>query len=275
MRGLGVRTLRRSLLALLLVALVGAGCGGADRVWSRVWETGVLRVGMDASFPPFEAVDAEGNLVGFDVELAREIAARLGAAADGDGGDGVQVEFVANLPYDGLYDALTAGRVDAVISALYLDPARTADFAYSRPYFDAGQVLVVGARGEDITGVADLAGRTLAVEFGSQGDVEARTWTGRLGGLVVVPCESAREALASVGAAEADAALVDHLSALQWIGAGADARIVGDPVTDEPYAVAVRRDSWQLLQAIESALEAMEADGTMDRLRQHWLQAMP
>jgi len=272
---LGVRTLKRSLLVLLLIALVGAGCGGADRVWSRVWETEVLRVGMDASFPPFEAVDAEGNLVGFDVELAREIAARLGAAADRDGGDGVQVEFVANLPYDGLYDALTAGRVDAVISALYLDPARTADFAYSTPYFNAGQVLVVGARGEDITGVADLAGHTLAVEFGSQGDVEARTWMGPLGGLVVVPCESAREALASVGAAEADAALVDHLSALQWIGAGADARIVGDPVTDEPYAVAVRRDSWQLLQAIESALEAMEADGTMDRLRRQWLQAMP
>lgn len=271
-RGSGVRTLKRGLL--LLTALVGVGCGGADQAWSRVCETGVLRVGMDASFPPFETVDAEGNLAGFDVELAREIAARLGAAAGSDGGE-VQVQFVANLPYDGLYDALTAGLVDAVISALYRDPARTADFAYSSPYFNAGQVLVVETGGEDVTGMADLAGRTLAVEFGSQGDVEARTWAGRLDRLVVVPCESAREALASVATAEADAALVDHLSALQWIGASGDVRMVGDPVTDEPYAVAVRRDSWQLLQEIESALAAMEADGTMDRLRRQWFQATP
>jgi hypothetical protein len=76
---------------------------------------------MDASFPPFEFWDGEGNLVGFDVDLGREIAARLG----------VRVEFVANLSYDGLYDALAAEQVDVVISALYVDPTRMADFAYS------------------------------------------------------------------------------------------------------------------------------------------------
>ncbi|MFN3761678.1 MAG: transporter substrate-binding domain-containing protein, partial [Anaerolineae bacterium] len=64
---------------------------------------------MDASYPPFESIDGEGNLVGLDVDLGRELAARLG----------VEAHFVANLSYDGLYDALTADQVDVLISALY------------------------------------------------------------------------------------------------------------------------------------------------------------
>ena len=69
-----------------------AACAHPDDTWDRVREAGVLRVGMDASFPPFEMIAADGTLVGFDVDLARELGRRLG----------VEVQFVANLPYDGL-----------------------------------------------------------------------------------------------------------------------------------------------------------------------------
>lgn len=249
-------------LALLFIYfsffIVLIACRPSSDALDRVLESRVLRVGMDASFPPFEYVDGEGNLVGFDVDLARELAARLG----------VEPQFVANLPYDGLYDALTAGQVDVVISALYADPARTADFAYSTPYFDAGQVLVVPGDAEGIGGMEDLAGRTLAVEFGSAGDVEARAWSQRLTNLSILPCATAAEALAKVAAGEADAALVDHLSALAWTGEGL--RVVGEPVTEEPYAVAARRQDRHLLRAVNEALEGMGADGTLDRLQERW-----
>ncbi len=254
--------MRYATRALLLAtcALLLASCAPADRL-DRILKTGVLRVGMDASYPPFEYVDGEGNLVGLDVDLGRELAARLG----------VQARFVANLSYDGLYDALTADVVDVVISALYVDPTRMADFAYSRSYFNAGEVLVVRAGRTGVEQMADLAGQTLAVEWGSEGDVVARQWARRLVGLTVLPCQTAEEALARVASGEADAALVDHLSALAGMGQGLPLEVVGDPVTDELYAVAVRREDSALLRAVNGVLTAMEEDGSLPRLRQRWL----
>jgi ABC-type amino acid transport substrate-binding protein len=267
-----------------ILFIILTACARPDDAWDRVRETGILRVGMDASFPPFETIAADGTLVGFDVDLARELGRRLGPALSADAtsvAEGVEVQFVANLPYDGLYDALAVGRVDAVISALVANPARMGDFAYSTPYFDAGQVLVVcppslppasggEGRGGGIEEMADLSGYTLTVEFGTQGDLEARKWARRLSGLTVVPLETAAEALAQVAAGEADGALVDHVSALtasKTLGLV----IVGEPVVEEPYAVAVRKESQHLLRAINEALEGMKADGTMETLfEEYW-----
>jgi ABC-type amino acid transport substrate-binding protein len=270
-------------------------CTRPDDTWNRVHETGVLRVGMDASFPPFETIAPDGALVGFDVDLARELAQRMGPAlpapseAEGSGAEGIEVQFVANLPYDGLYDALAVGRVDVVISALVVNPARMADFAYSTPYFDAGQVLVVRAVGtgieehgpEAVEGMTDLGGHTLAVEFGTQGDLEARKWARRLSDLTVVPYQTATEALAAVTTGVADAALVDHVSALaaraQTLRVSEDPKgfelvIVGNPIVEEPYAVAVHRGSRHLLRAINRALAEMQADGTLESLTARWLE---
>jgi ABC-type amino acid transport substrate-binding protein len=220
---------------------------------------------MDASFPPFETVDEQGNLVGFDVDLARALAGQLG----------VEARFVANLPYDGLYDALRARQVDAVISALYLDPSRMDRFAYSASYFNAGHVLVTRTGMEAIRDVESLAGHSLAVEFGSEGDVAARAWQRRLRDLAIVPCQSPDEALDQVAAGEVDAALVDHVSALRATGVGAGLQIAGDPVTDEPYAVAVWGENRGLLRAIDQALAQLGEDGTLAALKDRWFRPQP
>lgn len=262
-------------IACWVLATCLAACGRSDDTWDRVLESGVLRVGMDASFSPFETIAADGTLVGFDVDLAQELGQRLGPTLSET--EGVKVQFIANLPYDGLYDALAVGRVDVVISALVVNPDRMADFAYSAHYFDAGQVLVVGLPSghreeeRDIEGMADLDGSTLAVEFGTQGDSEARKWARRLPDLTVAPYPTAAEAVAAVAAGNADAALVDHVSALAAPGAGSSLVIVGEPVVEEPYAVAVRQDSRHLLRAINGALEDMAADGTLEMLIAKWL----
>ena len=117
--------------------------------------------------------------------------------------------------------------------------------------------------------MTDLAGGTLAVEFVTLGDLEARKWARRLSGLTVVPYQTAAEALAAVTTGEADAALVDHVSAKS--GATSGLIIVGEPVVEEPYALAVHRESRYLLRAIDDALAEMEADGTMETLTNKWL----
>ena len=255
---------RRSLLVFVAVVLmtVLGGCAARDRATQqRLSERRMLRIGMDASFPPFETVSEDGSLVGFDVDLAREVSRRLD----------LESQFIANLPYDGLYDALTAQRVDVVFSALVINPARTADFAYSVPYFDAGEVLVLRSEAQTIRSVADLDGQRLAVVLGSQGDLQARTWNHRMAGLVVERHQTPVAALDAVAAGAADAALVDHVSALQEAGIGSDLTVLGEPVVSAPYAAAVLRENRALLRAIDDALVAMEEDGTLDWLVAKWI----
>src|SRR5687767_12691891 len=100
-----------ALLTLLLILLaVGyrfLNRPPEDAAWEHVQQTGVIRVGMDAAYPPFESINEHNELVGFDVDLANEIGQRLG----------MRVEFV-NIAYDGLFDALLTGRVDMLISGL-------------------------------------------------------------------------------------------------------------------------------------------------------------
>lgn len=258
-----VRFLCRCCMISIFVAslLSFPGCSRTDDTWWHARAQGVLRVGMDASFPPFEWIATDGSLVGLDVDLAREIGRRLD----------LDVQFVANLPYDGLYDALTIERVDAIISALVIDPNRMSDFAYSVSYFDAGPILVVRPD-SDIMGVEDLAGRTLAVSFGSQADQEARRWSRRRPTLSLSHFGSAAEAMAAVAVAEADAALVDHVSALVASTAESRLSVVGDPVLPQPYAVAVRDESGLLLREINRVLRDMQEDGMMGEITEKWLQ---
>lgn len=105
---------------------------GTDPTWERLQQSGVVRVCMEAAYPPFEAQDAEGRFSGYDVDLMQELARRWS----------VSVDFV-NVHFDGLYDALLADKCDLVVSALPYDETLTEDVLYSPSYFNAGLLLAV------------------------------------------------------------------------------------------------------------------------------------
>ncbi|MCJ7739564.1 MAG: transporter substrate-binding domain-containing protein [Anaerolineae bacterium] len=249
----------RIVLGICLACM--SGCTSSDEIWARVRETGVLRVGMDASFPPFEAVEPGGVLIGFDVALARALGRLMG----------VRIEFVSNLPYDGLYDALAIDRVDVVISALVVNPDRMADVAYSDVYFEAGQVLVVPRALLGIEQMSDLAGRVVAVEFGTRGDLEVRKWARRSDGLTNLHCGTAGEAVTAVLSGTADAAVVDYVTALVWTNENPDLVITNVVLASEPYAIAAKIGSNDLMRVINQSLETLAQDGTLDELTRTWL----
>jgi polar amino acid transport system substrate-binding protein len=257
------------LIVLLLVIVVAVGllmrAREDDGTLARVQATGELRVGLDASFPPFETLDAGGNIVGLDADLARAIATALGA-------DPVFV----NVGFDGLYDALQIGRIDVVISGLPHDPRRTQDVNYSQPYFNAGQVLVI--RPDDTTfpnrgaGIPMLwlAGRTVAVEWGSLADMEARRLKETTEGMQTLPQPTARDALDALVAGQADAAIADAVSVYQFIGErDGEVRVVAT-LTDEPYVMATRLKSRRLAEAIDETLAEMRESGALDELMDSW-----
>src|SRR4051812_1271467 len=112
-----------------------------DHTWQTVQQQRIWRIGTDPSFPPFEQLNANGQPVGYDIDLAQHIAIAWG----------VKLEIVS-IGFDSLLDALQTGKVDSVISALPYDERMTQNVAYSVPYFEAGIRLAV-RKGSNITSV--------------------------------------------------------------------------------------------------------------------------
>ena len=241
--------------SLLLWQTVGMA---RDRVWDHIQTSGQWLVGMDPSFPPFEDLDDAGRPVGFDVDLARAIAAYWGVEAQIEG-----------LGFDGLVDAVQAGRLDSAISALPYQPERTQDVAFSDPYFEAGLVLVTPA-GSAIASLDDLAGQRLAVEWGSEGDVQARLLRRRFPDLVLLPSDTPQAALLAVAEGQANAALVDRISALQFTTSDQRLFISPQVVVSDPYVIVLPHKSPVLQARVGEALQALKADGTLDALTARW-----
>ena len=254
---------RCALSLYLILLLVLVACQSDNTTWERIQEAGVLRVGLDPTYPPFEVAD-EAGLRGLDVDLAQAIAADLG----------LEAEFVY-FGYDGLYDALATEQVEVLISALVVAPERTRDFAYSEPYFNAGEILIVPAQATEVREMADLDGRSLAVELGAQGHVEATHWQGRLPDLAIAPYNTADEALAAVARGEASAALVDAISGRLYLASQPSDQPslerIATPVTVEPFALALRIEDELLLEKVNESLDRLRAAGQLDEITDDWL----
>ncbi len=230
-----------------------------DEAWARVQASGVIRFATEASFHPFEGVGGDGIFYGLDIDVAREVARRIGARA----------EFVS-AGIDGLYDVLRVGQADASISALPIDSARLGEWAYSHPYFDAGLVLIA-REGDERLEIRDLPGRMVAVALGSDADAWLRYRQRRVAGITIIYFDTVPGAFQAVREGKADAAIVDGVTARQSLATRfGDLRIAGQ-LTSEPYAIAVWGESVNLLAAINQALEAMQADGTLDRIVAEWM----
>ncbi len=161
-----------SLALVLLLILTGCAApekkeeGQKTETEGKAYKTlkeGVLTVGSDVAFPPFESKDEKTQeIVGFDVDLATEVAKRMG----------LQVEFVpAN--FDSIIPALKAGKFDCVISAMTITEEREKQVDFSDPYIDSNQSLAV-KKGSTIKSSKDLKDKIVGVQRGTTGELKAK-----------------------------------------------------------------------------------------------------
>ena len=253
-RGLRMGVVSAAVLAGAVLAALVASTGvlaGASAIPS------VLRVGTDATYPPFEFVEGD-EFKGFDMDLIREIGRRLGVPV-----------VIQNVAWDGLIPGLNNGNYDVIISAMTILEERAAVVDFSEPYFTAGQVIVV-RRGETaIQRPEDLRGRVVAVQINTTGQFAAEQIAGvrRIDKYDTTPL-----AVQAVMQRSADAAVIDLAVAVELVREFPNQiQMVGKPFTEEYYGIAVRKGRRELVEAINRALAEIKADGTYDRLYDTWI----
>ncbi len=235
-----------------------------DATWSEMQARTTWRVGLDPSFPPFEYLDDAGTAVGYDVDLASAIAEDWGLETD-----------IVAIGYDSLVDALQAGRIDSVVSALPYDPRATRDIAYSAPYFESGVRLVVRAESA-LTSTASLNGSTVAVEWGSMGDMVGRRIEREGITLKLQPFSTPDEAVAGLlNDPTIDALLIDQVSLRQAQGQGNTLVAVGPVLESNPYVIASPLRAFDLQEQIAATLERFANDGTLAEIESRWFGPLP
>lgn len=246
------------LYAWLAWASSGGGGGAAlDPVWAAARARGTLRVAVDVGFLPF-ADQVADELVGYDIDLARAVAARLG----------LRVEFVPT-GFDALYDSLTSGRADMIAAALPYAPEQGFRARFSSFYFDVGQVLVVPTD-STISGPAELSGAHVGVALGSEADALARRMALDGGFTLKSSYDEPAAALAALRAGRLDAVLTDNVAALSAVQRAPDLRIAA-ALTSEPLALALPRAAFQLEAEVNRALAELQAEGFFAELNARWM----
>jgi ABC-type amino acid transport substrate-binding protein len=236
-----------------------------DATWTRIVETGALRVGIDPSFPPFESEDGTGHLRGLDIALVDEILREWSKQIEMP----IHAEYIYT-GYDGLYDALKAGQFDAIVSALPYDPKRTEDVRFSHSYFNGGPFLIVREQDAATKTHFDLQGKRIGVELGSTGDAFARRWEKRLK-YDRREFHTPAETLRALNDGHIDAAFVDLIAFYDFTRTNRGVKSIGAPLVDELMVIAVRKDAPTLLAQINAVITAMKADGRLEQLWQTWL----
>ncbi|MHB9033429.1 MAG: substrate-binding periplasmic protein [Anaerolineae bacterium] len=248
------------LLALVLVLLQVARHSGTDDTWEHIQTSRILRIGIDATYPPFESGNADGTLSGYDIDLAHALADAWQ----------LQVQFV-QIHFDGLYAALEAGKCDLVLSALPYDRTMTQDVLYSQAYLQLGQVLVVTSPNHGIVSWHDLENHQVAVELGSEAHQLVRQLARDNGQTINILAEREPQlALEDLLNGQAQALVVDRLTALSYLRQYPQLSLVAELQNEIPLVIAVNKDASYTLARINQALDEFAGNGSLQAFEKRW-----
>ena len=252
-------------VALILMMLVCGFAHAEDTSISYIQEKGTFILGLDDSFPPMGFRDENNEIVGFDIDVAKVVAEKLG------------VEFVAQpISWDAKELELNAGNIDCIWNGMSITPEREESMAMTWPYLNNQMVFYVKAD-SGIATVEDLAGKVVAVQNGSYaeellaGDFAdlAKTFDGD-----VLGYDEYLTALMDLQNGGCDAVLVDLVvGEYKVTGMGAEDLIAGPALADDNYGIGFRKADEALRDKVQEILIEMKADGSLAEICQKWFTA--
>lgn len=241
-------------LGVVAIAAMIAGCGGSQETAnSGVKE---LRVGTEATYPPFEFAQASGDYIqGFDVDLMDAIAKKMG----------VSVKWT-NMGFDGLIPGLQSKQLDVVIAGMNKTPERAKAVLFSMPYSET-QTVVIHKKGDGINSMKDLEGKVVAAQIGTTGSDDAHA----------IPNATAKDfnyvpdILQELGVNGCDAAIIDKPIAQYYMnleGSNYEMFPTGQP--SDPVAMAFNNESTELADQVNKALVELDESGELGKLQEKW-----
>lgn len=255
------RSVLTVLLATVLTAVLaacssssGGSSGGSDL--QAVKSAGVLRVGTEGTYGPFSFHDPKTNdLTGYDVEVAKAVADKLG----------VKAEFV-ETPWDAIFAGLTSNRFDAVVNQVTKNPERAGLYGLSSTYTYSEGVIATRAGDSSITSLAALKGKKSAQSLTSNWAKVAKD-----AGAEVESVEGFTQAITLLKQSRVDATVNDSLAVLDYQKSTHDQgiKIAGKTGDVSEQVVATRKGS-DLVAAIDKALGELKADGTLKKLSEKY-----
>ncbi len=227
----------------LLVVLLAISCAKSNP------ET--LIVGTNAEFPPFEYL-ADGEIVGFDVDLIQAVAKELGKD--------IQIE---NLSWEGLLPALQSKKVDLIIAGMTATEDRKKVVNFSDTYYVAEeQMIVLHQDTSDINSVEDLIGKKVGVVLGFTGDI----FVSDLDGVNIERYNGASQAIIDIQNGKIDAMVLDNQPAQNYVKNANNLKAIAGNNTQEEYSIAIRQEDKALLADVNAALIKVKASGAYDAI---------
>ena len=226
---------------------------------AKTTDGGTLIVGFDQDFPPMGFVGDDGEYTGFDLELAQEVAKRLG------------LEYKAqSIAWDSKDMELESGNIDCIWNGFTMT-GREDDYTWTEPYMANQQVFVV-ANDSDINSQADLAGKIVEVQADSSAEAalkEAPELTATFKELLTTA--DYNTAFMDLEQGAVDAIAMDVIVAgYQIQQRNADFKILDDSLSEEEYGVGFKKGNTELRDKVQSTLEEMAEDGTLQEVSEKW-----
>lgn len=252
---------------VFLVSMIGlAGCSSdkaTEDTFPKIKEKGQIVMGLDDTFAPMGFRDANNEIVGFDVDLAKEVFKRIG----------LEVKF---QPIDWAMkeSELNAGNIDLIWNGYSITDERKEKVAFSTPYLENSQIIITLAD-SDINTKQDLAGKKVAAQSGSSA-VDAMNTEPELvsafdGGEPIV-FDTNNEAFLDLEAGRADAVVADEVLARYYIKQRGEEqfKVLEEDFGKEEYGIGMRKGDKQLVELVNQALAEMKQDGSYDEIYQKW-----
>lgn len=233
------------LVFALILILILSGCGKKE----------TLKMGTEATFAPFEFTNEENEVIGFDIDIANEIAKSMKKELE-----------IVNMDFDSLTAAVQANQIDMAVAGMTITKERLKNVDFSIPYYDASQVIVVQEDNDTISKRDDLSGKIIAVQMGTTGADSAL----EIENANVKQFGKVNEAFLELKNGRADAVIIDAPVAKNYLKNLSGLKIASEPFTEEQYAIAVKKGNTELLNDINQVLTELMESGKYDDLYNKW-----
>ncbi len=251
------------LVTLLLVGVMAHHAFAEDTSVADIQAKGTLILGLDDTFPPMGFRDENTNeIIGYDIDLAAEVAARLG------------VELICQpIDWAAKEMELSSKNIDCIWNGMSITDERLASMSMSFPYMN-NKIVMIAKDSAGYTGIADMAGKNIAVQSGSFAEEVLETYdqyADFYASVNVLAYDEYLTALMDLQQGGVDGVLIDLVVAEYRIaGLGDESLVVVDELEDDLYGIGFRKEDAALRDRVNEILLKMEADGTIAEISQKW-----